>query len=206
MWSLVLKEKRHAGAKSLLGILKLGINMTAWILAYAIYSKSAAFIKKAEEIMKSPEYMSSDMLGTEKIRLVYMSGILLTGLIAVGVVILFLCIVCSDIKKKKSKMGILMALGYDRKDLCSYFSYHIFIDTVVSVVISGICALVAWQLFLAMSDDYADMLEYVGLKNSMDMTGIIYAVILALCIQLIVLVMSLGKSRQTNIRMMLADR
>lgn len=198
MWEIIWKEKKHAWLNTLLGIGKISINCIAWILAYALYSKSALFVRKAKELMKQPEYLTRDLLGSEKVQMVYLFGEVMMGVIAVGTVILFWCIVYSDMKKRKSGMSFLMTLGYDGKALQQYYIYQIVIDTGISVVVSVIGAWGIWKLFLLLSTSYVEMLEFVGLNLRMDMLGVIYAVIIAMLLQLVALILNLEKVRRSR--------
>lgn len=206
MWDLVWKENRHAFIKMLLKIGKIGINMTAWIVAYALYSKSTLFAGKARILMSQPEYMENDVLGPEKIRLVYWSGVFLTGLIAIGIGILFWCMVTTEMKKQQNKMGLFMALGYNRKQLKQYYRCHILAETVIAALIAVMVSLGAWYLFLAFSTDYVEMLKYVGLNQTMDMTGVVYAIIAAMGIQMLVLARTVRKLENKSIRELIAEK
>ena len=206
MWAIVWKEKSHAWVKMLLDIGKICINVMAWTLAYAIYKKSEVFVKEAKELMNKPEYMENDMLGTEKIQLVYISGVVITAVIAIGIAILFWCIVRAEMKKRRSKMALLMALGYNIVNIRKFYMYHIVVDTVASIAISIVLALGAWQLFLTFSPEYVEQLNFVGLNQRMDIAGVIYATILALLMQWFALELSFRKLKKTCIREMITEK
>lgn len=206
MWEIVWKEKRYAWAKSLLEIGKISINITAWILAYALYSKSTLFVTKAKELMKTPEYLETDILGAEKIQMVYLSGVFLTVLIVTGTGILFWCMSRSDMKKRYPKIVFFKSLGYEVKDILRYYTYQIIIDTCISIVVSVVCAVGAWKMFLLMSTDYVELLAYVGLSKTMELSGVTYAAVVAMIIQWAALIISLKEIEKKNIIELITEK
>lgn len=205
MWEMVWKERRHAWANTLLGIGKISINMFAWILAYAIYSKSVVFVRKAKKILEKPEYMDSDLLAREKIELVHLSGVFLTGIIVVGIAVLYWYIVTSDMKRRRGGTARLLSLGYERKQVGQYYICHMVMDICGSAAVSVTCALVAWQLFLGCSGEYVEMLEVVGMDKGMDLAGVLYALLLAVVLWMAALLAELVRTGRRNLRGQLAS-
>ncbi len=206
MWNIVWKEKKRAWLQTLLSVGKISINTIVWVLAFVIYDKSTLFVEKAKVLLKQPEYIESDMLAADKIELIYLSGVVLSGVVVVGIGILFWCIMRSDMKKKRNRMSLLMALGYEKKNIYQFYLKHIIIETGISAVVSGIFSLGAWKLYLIFSEDYAKMLKEVGVQQGMNPVAIVCAVVLAFVIQICVLHMVLQKLKKGNIREMMADK
>ncbi len=206
MWEIVWKEKRYAWAKTLLSIGKIAVNIAAWIIVYSLYFKSKVFVMKAKEMLESSEYETTDILAADKIQVVHLLGAFLTVVIMFGTVILFWCIVRGDMKRKYARIGFYRALGYQQKDVFKHYSCHVLIDTMISLSVGAVVAVVAWHFLMSSFNEYGEMMDYVGMKRDMEMFGLVYAWVVALVIQFFALAVSIHDTKKRNIRGLMTEK